>query len=93
MTLKHSFANSYEKLLDNQKSNILRAFLGLQIHYVVGEEFKSHYMEFTFFSQLTSDEKEKLKNELCNNHLNKNTGDINTRNTPSEQKIFGTFSF
>ena len=57
---------SYEKLLNNQSSNILRAFLGLESHYVVRELFKSHCMEFTVFSQLTYDEKEKLKNELCN---------------------------
>ena len=28
----YSFTNSYEKLLDNQNSNILRAFLGLESH-------------------------------------------------------------
>ena len=62
----YSFTNSYEKLLDNQNSNILRAFLGLESHYVVREEFENHCMEFIVFSQLTCDEKEKLKNELCN---------------------------
>ena len=62
----YSFTNSYEKLLDNQNSNISRAFLGLESHYVVREEFKSHWIEFTVFSQLTCDENEKLKNKLCN---------------------------
>ena len=62
----YSFTNSYEKLLDNQNSNILQAFLGLESHDVVREEFESYCMEFLVFSQLTCDEKEKLKNELCN---------------------------
>ena len=44
---------------------MLQAFLGLESHYVVREEFTSHCMEFTVFSQLTCDEKKQLKNELC----------------------------
>ena len=61
----YSFTNSYERLLDNQNKNILGAFWGLESHFVVREEFESHCMEFTVFSQLTCDEKEKLKNKLC----------------------------
>ena len=37
----YSFIYNYEKLLDNQNSNFLRSFLGLESHYVVGEEFKA----------------------------------------------------
>ena len=40
--------------------------MGLESHDVVREEFESYCMEFLVFSQLTCDEKEKLKNELCN---------------------------
>ena len=53
-----SVAFEIKKLLDNQTSNTLRAFLGLESHYAVCEEFDNHCMEFIVFSQLTCDEKD-----------------------------------
>ena len=45
--------------------------MGPETHYVVREEFKSYCMDFTVFSQVTCDEKEKLRNEVWNVILDK----------------------
>lgn len=66
MSDPYSFTNSYEKLLDNQKSNILRACLHFERPYIIRYQFKNYHMEFTQSSQVTTNENEKLKTELCN---------------------------
>ena len=42
----YNYAVSYENIIENQESNILRAFLGLESTFEVKQEFSNYPMDF-----------------------------------------------
>ena len=62
-----NFSIAYEKMLEQQESNVLRSFLHLDSPYEVREEFQNSCIDFTsVYAQKTTEEKEEVKKKLTN---------------------------
>ena len=53
----YNFAVSYENIIENQESNILLAFVGLERTFKVREEFKNYSMDFNDYAAKSMSEK------------------------------------
>ena len=63
----YKFVQEYEELLEEQESNVLRAFLNLDSLFEVRSEFSHHKLNFTTqFAILETSKKEDVKNKLLN---------------------------
>ena len=58
-------AVSYENIIKNQESNILRAFLGLQSTFEVREEFTNYSIDFNDYAVKSMSEKQELRKKSC----------------------------
>ena len=63
----YKFVQEYEELLEEQESNVFRAFLNPDSPFEVRSEFSHHRLNFTTqFSILEPSKKEDVKNKLLN---------------------------
>ena len=62
----YNFAVSYENIIENQESNILRAFVGLESTFKVREEFKNYSMDFNDYAAKSMSEKQELRKKVAN---------------------------
>ena len=63
----YKFVQEHEELLEEQESNVLRAFLNLDSPFEVRSEFSHHRLNFTTqFAILEPSKKEDVKNKLLN---------------------------
>lgn len=62
-----NFSIAYEKMLEQQESNVLRCFLHLDSPYEVREEFRNSCIDFSsVYAQKAAEEKEAVKKRLTN---------------------------
>ena len=61
-----NFVVSYENTMQNQESNILRAFLGLENTFEVKEEFSNYSMDFNDYAAKGMSEKQELRKKVAN---------------------------
>ena len=62
----YNFAVSYVNITENQESNILRAFVGLESTFEVKEEFKNYSMDFNGYAAKSMSEKQELRKKVAN---------------------------
>ena len=62
----YNFAVSYENIIGNQESNILRAFLGLESTSEAREEFTNYSMDFSDYAAKSMSEKQELRKKVAN---------------------------
>ena len=62
----YSFSKCYEDLIEKQRSDVVRAFLGLDSPYSVRPEFSDQKIEFAEFARLSAEEKKLTSQKLAN---------------------------
>ena len=62
----YNFSVSYENIIENQGSNILRAFLGLESTFEVRQEFSNYSMDFNDYTAKSMSEKQEFRKKVAN---------------------------
>ena len=62
----YNFAISYENIIENQESNILRACLSLESTFEVREKFTNYSMDFNDYAAKYMSEKQELRKKVAN---------------------------
>ena len=63
----YNFAVSYKNIIENQESNNLRAFLGLEGTFEVREEFTNYSVDFNEYAAKSMSEKQELRKKVVAN--------------------------